>query len=286
MKDTLFSSNLSFNSKGILYDFTKPIVMGILNATPDSFYAGSRVHTIDSAVNKGLTMLSEGATILDIGGYSSRPGASDISSAEEIQRVIPLIEAIVEALPGALISIDTFRSTVAAAAIKAGASIVNDISGGQIDPAIFSVAAINQCPYILMHMRGTPQTMIHENQYNHLMRDLLHYFSTQVKQARAAGIKDIILDPGFGFSKHVSQNFELLSKLETLHLLELPLLVGISRKSMIYKTLNIEADESLNGTTVLNTIALERGAKILRVHDVKAAIEAIELVEQMRNGLN
>jgi len=137
-----------------------------------------------------------------------------------------------------------------------------------------------------MHMRGTPQTMIHENQYNHLMRDLLHYFSTQVKQARAAGIKDIILDPGFGFSKHVSQNFELLSKLETLHLLELPLLVGISRKSMIYKTLNIEADESLNGTTVLNTIALERGAKILRVHDVKAAIEAIELVEQMRNGLN
>lgn len=286
MKDTLFSSNLSFNSKGILYDFTKPIVMGILNATPDSFYEGSRVNNIDSAVKKGLSMLSEGATILDIGGYSSRPGATDISSAEEINRVVPVIEAIIVASPTAILSIDTFRANVAEAAIKAGAAIVNDISGGQIDPEILSVAGDHQCPYILMHMRGTPQTMIHENEYQHLLTDILTHLSQQVKRARAAGIKDIILDPGFGFSKNITQNFELLSKLDTLHLLELPLLVGISRKSMIYKTLNIQAEQSLNGTTVLNTIALERGAKILRVHDVKAAIEAIELVDNMKNGLN
>ena len=283
MKDTLFSSNLTFNSKGILYDYTKPIVMGILNATPDSFYGKSRVSSVEIAVKRGMTMLAEGATILDIGGYSSRPGATDVSEIEEIRRVLPIIEAIKEASPSTLISIDTFRANVADAAIKAGAGLVNDISGGQLDPPIMRVSADNQCPYILMHMRGTPQTMISENNYTHLMADLLFYFSKQISAAKNAGLKDIILDPGFGFSKNSAQNFELLRKLERLHILELPLLVGISRKSMIYKSLHIDPSESLNGTTVLNTIALEKGAKILRVHDVKAAIEAVELVVKLKN---
>ena len=283
MKDTLFSSNLTFNSKGILYDYTKPIVMGILNATPDSFYGKSRVSSVEIAVKRGMTMLAEGATILDIGGYSSRPGATDVSEIEEIRRVLPIIEAIKEASPSTLISIDTFRANVADAAIKAGAGLVNDISGGQLDPPIMRVSADNQCPYILMHMRGTPQTMISENNYTHLMADLLFYFSKQISAAKNAGLKDIILDPGFGFSKNSAQNFELLRKLERLHILELPLLVGISRKSMIYKSLHIDPSESLNGTTVLNTITLEKGAKILRVHDVKAAIEAVELVVKLKN---
>lgn len=283
MKDTLFSSNLTFNSKGILYDYTKPIVMGILNATPDSFYGESRVSSVEIAVERGLTMLAEGATILDIGGYSSRPGATDVSETEEIRRVLPIIEAIKEASPSTLISIDTFRANVADAAIKAGAGLVNDISGGQLDPPIMRVSADNHCPYILMHMRGTPQTMISENNYTHLMADLLFYFSKQISAAKNTGLKDIILDPGFGFSKNSAQNFELLRKLERLHLLELPLLVGISRKSMIYKSLHIDPSESLNGTTVLNTIALEKGAKILRVHDVKAAVEAVELVVKLKN---
>lgn len=283
MKDTLFSSNLTFNSKGILYDYTKPIVMGILNATPDSFYGESRVSSVEIAVKRGMTMLAEGATILDIGGYSSRPGATDVSETEEIRRVLPIIEAIKEASPSTLISIDTFRANVADAAIKAGAGLVNDISGGQLDPPIMRVSTDNQCPYILMHMRGTPQTMISENNYTHLMADLLFYFSKQISAAKNAGLKDIILDPGFGFSKNSAQNFELLRKLERLHILELPLLVGISRKSMIYKSLHIDPSESLNGTTVLNTIALEKGAKILRVHDVKAAVEAVELVVKLKN---
>ena len=283
MKDTLFSSNLTFNSKGILYDYTKPIVMGILNATPDSFYGKSRVSSVEIAVKRGMTILAEGATILDIGGYSSRPGATDVSEIEEIRRVLPIIEAIKEASPSTLISIDTFRANVADVAIKAGAGLVNDISGGQLDPPIMRVSADNQCPYILMHMRGTPQTMISKNNYTHLMADLLFYFSKQISAAKNAGLKDIILDPGFGFSKNSAQNFELLRKLERLHILELPLLVGISRKSMIYKSLHIDPSESLNGTTVLNTIALEKGAKILRVHDVKAAIEAVELVVKLKN---
>ena len=283
MKDTLFSSNLTFNSKGILYDYTKPIVMGILNATTDSFYGKSRVSSVEIAVKRGMTILAEGATILDIGGYSSRPGATDVSEIEEIRRVLPIIEAIKEASPSTLISIDTFRANVADAAIKAGAGLVNDISGGQLDPPIMRVSADNQCPYILMHMRGTPQTMISENNYTHLMADLLFYFSKQISAAKNAGLKDIILDPGFGFSKNSAQNFELLRKLERLHILELPLLVVISRKSMIYKSLHIDPSESLNGTTVLNTITLEKGAKILRVHDVKAAIEAVELVVKLKN---
>lgn len=283
MKDTLFSSNLTFNSKGILYDFTKPIVMGILNATPDSFYGESRVSSVEIAVERGLTMLAEGATILDIGGYSSRPGATHISETEEIRRVLPIIEAIKEASPSALISIDTFRANVADAGIKAGANLVNDISGGQLDPPIMRVSADNQCPYILMHMRGTPQNMALENNYSHLMADLLHYFSKQISAAKNAGLKDIILDPGFGFSKNSAQNFEVLKKLEQLHILDLPLLVGISRKSMIYKSLHIDPSESLNGTTVLNTIALQKGAKIIRVHDVKAAVEAVELLVKLNN---
>lgn len=280
MKDTLFSSNLRFNSKGILYDFAKPIVMGILNTTPDSFYSESRVNSFDTAVERGLKMVTDGATIIDIGGYSSRPGATDISESEEIRRVVPVIEALSALNPSLLLSIDTFRAGVAECAVKAGVSIINDISGGQIDPKIQFIAAENQCPYILMHMRGTPQTMSQQTTYDHLLSDILHYFSLHINNAKKAGIKDIILDPGFGFSKNMEQNYHLLAHLDMLKILEYPILVGVSRKSMIYKTLNITPEESLNGTTALQTMALERGAKILRVHDVSEAVQTIELVER------
>lgn len=278
MKDTLFSSILKFNSKGILREFRNPIVMGILNATPDSFYSESRVQGMDLALGKARNMIADGATILDIGGYSSRPGATDISSEEELGRVIPLIAEIRHEFPEILISIDTFRSEVARAAILAGADIINDISGGQLDPKILKVAAEFQCPYILMHLRGTPQTMQENTTYASFVPELLHYFSVQINAAKKAGVKDIILDPGFGFSKNTVQNFELLNALDRLKLFRIPILVGISRKSMIHKSLGITASESLNGTTVLNTLAIEQGASILRVHDVREALETIALV--------
>ncbi len=282
MKDTLFSSILKFNTKGILREFRKPIVMGILNATPDSFHSESRVQGIDLALDKARKMNLEGATILDIGGYSSRPGALAISEEEELNRVLPLIVEIRNEFPELLISIDTFRSKVAHAAVLAGADIINDISGGQLDPKIFAVAADFQCPYILMHMIGTPQNMMDHLDYAALLPELLHFFSRQTKKAKTAGVKDIILDPGFGFSKNSTQNFELLNRLDRIKLLEYPILVGVSRKSMIHKTLGISASESLNGTSILNTIALERGAAILRVHDVKEAVEAVKLIELTR----
>jgi len=253
--------------------------MGILNATPDSFYSESRVQGMDLALEKARKMITDGATILDIGGYSSRPGAADISIAEELERVIPLTAEIRHEFPEILISIDTFRSEVARAAILAGADIINDISGGQLDPKILEVAAEFQCPFILMHLRGTPQNMQEKTTYSAFIPELLYYFSVQINAAKKAGVKDIILDPGFGFSKNNAQNFELLNALDRLKLFELPFLVGISRKSMIHKSLGITASESLNGTTVLNTLAIEKGASILRVHDVREAIETIELVK-------
>ncbi|MGB1104293.1 MAG: dihydropteroate synthase [Crocinitomicaceae bacterium] len=256
--------------------------MGILNVTPDSFFAGSRVNNEADILSKAEAMIAAGATILDIGGYSSRPGATDISEEEEIKRVTGPISAIRDQFPEVLISIDTFHSRVAQAAVEAGAAIVNDISGGQIDPDMIPTVADLNCPYILMHMRGTPQNMSKNTNYEYLVKDLIKYFSERIALAKAAGIKDIILDPGFGFSKKVDQNYELLNKLELLHVLEHPVLVGVSRKSMIYKTLNCSPEDSLNGTTVLNTISLMKGAQILRVHDVKEAVEAVTLIEKLR----
>jgi dihydropteroate synthase len=281
VKDTLFSSKISFNSKGILWDFSNPIVMGILNATPDSFYGKSRVNNLDAALAKAAQMINEGATILDIGGYSSRPGAAEVSQEEEIERTSHLIFELKKRHPSTLISIDTFRSQVAESAIKNGADIINDISGGQIDPEIFNIAANYSCPYILMHMRGTPADMMEHTEYDHLVNDIVHYFSVQIQQAEQAGVKDIIIDPGFGFSKTLEQNFALMRQLEILGLIGKPMLVGVSRKSMIYKTLNTSAEESLNGTTALNMMALQKGAMILRVHDVKAAYEAIVLHQKL-----
>ena len=277
MKDTLFSSQFRLNAKGILHEFSKPIVMGILNATPDSFYAASKIKETALGIKKAKQMIAEGAGILDIGGYSSRPGATEVSESEEIERVTALIEGIRTEFPSVLISIDTFRANVANAAILAGANIVNDISGGTIDPEILDVAAMYKCPYIMMHLRGTPQTMMQNTEYDNLIKEVVYFFSNQIEKAKKAGITDIIIDPGFGFSKTVSQNYELLGKLDVLKLLDKPILAGFSRKSMIYKSLQITANESLNGTTVLNTIALNKGASILRVHDVKEACEAVKL---------
>lgn len=281
MKDTLFSSKLSFNTKGILRDFSNPIVMGILNATPDSFYGKSRVNNLDAALAKAEQMISEGASILDIGGYSSRPGANEVSEKEEIERTADLIFEIKKRHTDILISIDTFRSQVAETAVKNGADIINDISGGQMDVKIFEIAAKYSCPYILMHMKGTPVDMMQHCNYNHLINEIVHYFSVQIRKAQLAGVKDIILDPGFGFSKTLDQNFALMHQLELIGLIGKPMLVGISRKSMIYKTLNTSPEESLNGSTALNMIALQKGAMILRVHDVKEAAETIALHQKL-----
>ncbi|UKN03883.1 dihydropteroate synthase [Paracrocinitomix mangrovi] len=265
------------NCAGSLMNFDGPIVMGILNVTPDSFFAESRISSEDQLLQKAAKMVEEGAHILDIGGYSSRPGAKDISVEEEVERTATAIKSLKNSFPNILISIDTFRSKVAIEAVKNGADIVNDISGGQLDEKMFETVAQLNVPYIMMHMKGTPQNMKSLNQYKDLIQDIQLYFSQQISKARKAGIKDIIIDPGFGFSKDVGQNFQLMKQLELLHLHDCPILVGISRKSMIYKSLNITSDESLNGTTVLNTIALSKGAAILRVHDVKEAVESVKL---------
>ncbi|QMU29850.1 dihydropteroate synthase [Adhaeribacter radiodurans] len=280
-KDTFFYKKSTLNCHGKILSLASPIVMGILNVTPDSFYEGSRHTTTDEVVAQAEKMLAEGADILDIGGYSSRPGATDISVDEEKARVIPAIEAIRRAFPGTFISIDTFRSEIAQAAVQAGASIINDISGGSLDDKMFATAATLKVPYILMHMRGTPQTMKQLTSYDNLIVELVTYFEHKVAQLRAAGVVDIIIDPGFGFAKTVEQNFTLLRNLNEFSLFELPILVGLSRKSMTYKTLGIEASEALPGTIALNTVALLQGASILRVHDVKEAVQTIKLVSRL-----
>ncbi len=272
---------MTINCKGNLVDLSTPKIMGILNSTPDSFYSESRKMDLDSLLTSAEVMLKQGATFLDIGGYSTRPGADDISEVEELERVLPAIKAILKKFPEALISIDTFRSKVAAEAIEAGAAMINDISAGSLDEKMMQVAADLQVPYIMMHMRGNPKTMKDLNEYKDLPQDLIYYFSEKINTALALGINDLIIDPGFGFAKNIPQNFELLSKLEVFKNLKMPILVGLSRKSTIYKTLNITAEEALNGTTVLNTIALSKGANILRVHDVKEAMETVKLMSQL-----
>lgn len=275
----------TLNCRGRLVDLTTPAVMGILNVTPDSFFAGSRLsveNTVSTAaVDVAQRMLNEGATFLDIGGYSTRPGAAEVSPTEEADRVLPVIEAILTNFPDALISIDTFRASVARQAVDAGAAIINDVAGGTLDPAMFETAVALGVPYILMHTRGTPQTMQSLARYTNVTTEVIDELAVRVAELRSLGQKDIILDPGFGFAKTVSQNFDLLNHLEAFGLFYEPLLVGISRKTTIWKTLDISADEALNGTTVLNTIALTKGASILRVHDVREAVEAIKLTQKL-----
>ena len=254
--------------------------MGILNITPDSFYVQSRT-TPAEVLRKAEQMLEEGATFVDIGGYSSRPNAQEVSPKEELQRVVPVVEALVKHFPDIRISVDTFRAEVARESLEAGACIINDISAGQIDPAIWEVVAHYQVPYIAMHMRGTPQTMQTYTEYDKLTKDILYYFSQIKDKARQLRINDLIIDPGFGFSKTLAQNYELMQQLALFKALECPILVGISRKSMIYKLWDTTPEAALNGTTVLNTFALLHGADILRVHDVKEAVECVKIVGEL-----
>ena len=274
---------MTINCKGSLIDFTTPKVMGILNLTPDSFYDGGRNSSEKDYLLHAEKMLKEGADFIDVGAYSSRPGAVDISEVEELSRLVPVVQLLLKEFPEALLSIDTFRSEVARQAVENGAAIINDISGGSLDPEMLKTVAELQVPYILMHMRGNPKNMKDLNQYDDLAKDLLFYFSEKISEARDLGINDLIIDPGFGFSKNIAQNFELMSKLELFKNLNLPLLSGISRKSLIYKTFHTTPNEALNGTTVLNTISLLKGAHILRVHDVKEAVECVKLTSLVRN---
>jgi len=266
------------NAGGKLIDVSRPKVMGILNVTPDSFYDGRRYHVVETALRHAEHLLKEGADILDIGAYSSRPGAKDVTTNEEQARLLPIIEALVSHFPECILSIDTFRSDVARTCIEAGAHIINDISGGTLDRQMFNTVAELQVPYILMHMRGTPDSMQQLTDYTDLVQEVNLFFGKQVATLRQLGVKDIILDPGFGFAKTLAQNYELLNRLEELHIHGIPILGAISRKSMIYKKLGITPDEALNGTTALNTLLLAKGVQILRVHDVKAAKEIIDLI--------
>jgi dihydropteroate synthase len=264
----------TLNCKGKLLVLDNPVAMGIINATPDSFYRGN--------INEDMLLLAEqmiadGATILDIGGQSTRPGSERTSTEEELKRVVPVIQAISAKFPGTILSIDTYNSEVAAMAVDAGASIVNDISAGNMDAQMIDTVAALKVPYVCMHMQGTPATMQEQPQYNDVAKDVLDFFIAAVDTCKQAGIVDVIIDPGFGFGKNIEHNFSLLKKMDALHMLHKPILAGISRKSTIYKTLHTTVDKALNGTTVLNTIALMKGASILRVHDVKEAMEAITL---------
>ncbi len=268
----------TLNCKGRLLVLDKPVVMGIINVTPDSFFASSRKQNSDELLKQAERMISDGAAILDIGGQSTRPGSDVVSEAEELNRVVPAINAICDKFPEIILSIDTYYAKVASESVAAGASIVNDISGGSFDKKMIPVVAGLGVPYILMHIKGTPASMHQPTHYDDLARELLDFFISRIDTLKKAGIKDIIVDPGFGFSKSIAQNFELLGKFQVFQILNHPLLAGISRKSIIYKTLDITADEALNGTTVLNTICLMKGASILRVHDVKEAKQAIDLV--------
>jgi dihydropteroate synthase len=271
---------MHINCKGHLIDLTTPRIMGILNVTPDSFYDGG-VYKSDVAILQQVEkMLSEGATFIDIGAYSSRPDAEHISETEELSRLLPIIQLLVKEFPSIILSIDTFRSKIAHEAIEAGGSLINDISGGNLDKNMFSTIAKLQVPYIMMHMVGTPQNMQSNVTYDDLLKDIILYFSKKIFELRQLGVNDLIIDPGFGFSKTLDQNFELLQKMQLLNTFKLPILAGLSRKSMLYKLLNTGVDKALNATTAANMIALNQGAAILRVHDVKEAKEAIMIYEK------
>lgn len=264
-------------------DLSEPRVMGILNVTPDSFYADSRKTTQQAVEERVEQLLTEGADIIDIGAYSSRPGADDVTPEEELSRLRLGMDVIHRLAPNAIVSVDTFRADVARAAVEEmGVHIINDISGGEMDAEMFSTVARLGVPYILMHMKGTPQTMQQAPHYEHLMAEMMHYFAQRIVRLQELGVKDIVLDPGFGFAKTLEHNYQLLHHLSDLHALELPLLVGVSRKSMVYRLFGTTPAEALNGTTALHTIALLQGASILRVHDVKACKEVVEIVNKMQ----
>ena len=271
------------NVNGKLMDLSYPQVMGILNVTPDSFYAGSRQQTEKDIINRASQILEEGASIIDIGAYSSRPDAENISPEEEMRRLRNGLEIINRQYPGSILSVDTFRADVARMCVEEyEAAIINDISAGEMDPQMFGTIARLGVPYIIMHMQGTPQNMQMNPHYDHLLKEVFYYFSEKVQNLRDLGVKDIILDPGFGFGKTLEHNYQLMNHLEEFSLFELPLLVGVSRKSMIYKLLGGTPDDALNGTTVLHTISLLKGADILRVHDVKVAVETVKIVQKMK----
>lgn len=274
----------TLNCNGRLLKAEKPLVMGIINVTPDSFYSGSRLQDIDSILKKAEQMLADGATILDIGGQSTRPGSERISAEDELQRVIEPVRAIHNNFPEAFISVDSFYSSVAREAVAAGACIINDISAGRMDKEMISTVAELQIPYVLMHMKGEPQTMQQQANYSDVTKEVLDFFIFKRDELHRSGIRDIIIDPGFGFGKTIEHNFELLRNLTVFKMLNAPILLGVSRKSSVYKTLGITADEALNGSTVLNTIGLMNGASILRVHDVKEAAEAVRLFEVYRRA--
>lgn len=272
------------NTGGRLLDLRVPRVMGILNVTPDSFYKGSRYFSDSAVIDAALKMTDEGADIIDIGGYSSRPGAEEISQEDEETRVLRAIKLVKKEVPDCVISVDTFRAAIARKAVEdCGAMMINDISGGELDAGMFSVVEKLNVPYILMHMRGTPATMQTLTDYDDIVADVLKWFGTRIYDLHARGVKDIIIDPGFGFSKTIEQNFEMLRRLGEFSVAGLPLLAGLSRKTTVWKTLGISADEALNGTTVLNSIALLNGADILRVHDVREAVQAVKLVGKIKN---
>ncbi|WP_179345571.1 dihydropteroate synthase [Winogradskyella ursingii] len=274
---------MTINCKGKLIDLKQPKVMGILNVTPDSFYDGGKYNNESAILSQVETMLRDGATFIDIGGYSSRPNADNVSISEELYRVVPIIELILKRFPETLFSVDTFRSEVAVKSVEAGAALINDISAGKLDGSMLETIGKLGVPYIMMHMRGNPKTMQKQTDYEDLTKEVISYFAERIAAAHAQKINDIIIDPGFGFAKTIAQNYELLSQLDLLQILDKPLLAGISRKSMVYKTLNITSENSLNGTTALHMVALQKKAKLLRVHDVKEAVECISLYNQL-NG--
>jgi dihydropteroate synthase len=281
----IFYTNQTLNICGRLVNLSTPKIMGILNVTPDSFFDGGRYDSDDAIMTQVEKMVAEGADFVDVGGYSSRPGAEDVSELEEIKRVSKAIKLIVKKFPEVNLLIDTFRSRVAYVAIQEGAGMINDISGGEQDEAMIPMAAKLQVPYILMHMRGNPQTMTQFSTYENLLKDIIDYFHTKIAYLQSCGLKDIVVDPGFGFAKTPKQNFELLNSLDYFRIINKPIMVGLSRKSMIWKTLGTKAEHALNGTTCLHTLALLKGANILRVHDVKEAVETLKLVQAATKAL-
>ena len=272
---------MTINCNGKLISLHQPKVMGILNLTPDSFYDGGKYKDDSSILHHVEKMINDGASFIDVGAYSTRPGAIDVDEQTELKRIVPIISIILKEFSEAIVSIDTFRSTVAIECISSGAAIINDISAGVQDQQMLNTVAQLNVPYIMMHTRGTPQNMQQQTNYDDVLKEVLLFFSERLSIAKSLGIKDIIIDPGFGFAKNLNQNYELLRQLEMMSFIELPLLVGISRKSMIYKTLNTTADQALNGTTALHMVCLQKGAKILRVHDVREAMECVKLHDQL-----
>ena len=273
---------MTINCKGQLIDLSSPKIMGIINLTPDSFYDGGKYASEEEVFSQVEKMLTDGATFIDIGAYSSRPGAQHISEEKELERIVPIVKALIARYPKILLSIDTFRSTVAKKCIEEGAALINDISAGNMDHEMFKTIGELNVPYIMMHMQGTPQNMQENPIYKNVTQEVLYYFSEKIALARSYGINDLIIDPGFGFGKTNTHNFQLLNELELFENIELPLLVGVSRKSMIYKTLDTDAKNALNGTTALNTVSVYKGANILRVHDVKEAIECVHLIQKLK----